>query len=129
MKRISLFAIPVFLGAYSVMSTTAPPEPIEYVQEDVVEDTEPALVSDDEVQLFIDVYSAMQLDHSLTVDDAVKPHNVTVDEFRDIERRVQEKPRLVTKVREALVEQAKQRSAFNEPLGTPPEKAAAPKKN
>lgn len=129
MKRISLFAIPVLLGAYSVMSTTTPPEPIEYVQEEVVEDTEPALVSDDEVELFIDVYGAMQLDHSLTVDDAVKAHNVTVDEFRDIERRVQEKPRLVTKVRDALVEQAKQRSAFNEPIGTPPDKGAEPKKN
>jgi hypothetical protein len=129
MKRMSLLAIPVLLGAYSVMSTTTPPPPIEYVQEEAVDDSEPALVSDHELQVFINVYSSMQLDHSLTVEEAVQKHDVTVEEFRDIERRVQDKPRLVAKVREALIEQAKQRSAFTEPRSQGAEKTPEPKKD
>jgi hypothetical protein len=120
MKRAVLFAIPVVLIAYSVMSRTSP-EVIELVaqEETAVEDSQGEEVSNEELKLYIDVYSAMQQDHSLTVDDAIQAHGVTLEEFRGIERRVQNKTRLVERVRTALVEQAKRRSAFSEPLGPP----------
>ena len=67
-------------------------------------------VSEGEVQLYIDVYSAMQADHALTIDAALIPHNVPLERFRDIERRIQREQRLVDRVRQALLERAKNRS-------------------
>ena len=127
MRRTILLAIPVLLIAYSVMSRTSP-EVIEIVaqQEPAADDTLAEDVSNEELKLYIDVYSAMQQDHSLTVEDALQGHNVTIEEFRNIERRVQSKTRLVEKVRTALVEQARRRSAFSEPLV--PAKPDTPKK-
>jgi hypothetical protein len=109
-----LYAIPIVLGIYSVLPSTEP-EPIHYAQDMQIEDSEPELVSDDELELYIDVYSAMQLDHSLTIDDALRERDMSVEEFRDLERRIQDKERLITKVRETLVEHTKHRSAFSEP--------------
>jgi len=123
MRRAVLLAIPVVLIAYSVMSRTSP-EVMEMVaqQESAVEDAQPEDVTNEELKLYIDVYSAMQQDHSLTVEDALQTHNVTLEDFRNIERRVQSKTRLVEKVRTALIEQARQRSAFSEPMApTKPE--------
>jgi hypothetical protein len=111
-----LFAIPVLLGAFSVMSRTTPEAPEHIAQkEPVVEESDADEISDEQLKTYIAVYSAMQLDHSLTLEDALKPHNVTMEEFRGIERHVQNKSRLVAKVRAALLEQATQRSAFSEP--------------
>ena len=126
MRRIVLLAIPVVLIAYSVMSHTSP-EVIEIVaqQDTAVEDTQPEDVTNEELKLYIEVYSAMQQDHSLTVEDALQTRNVTLEEFRNIERRVQTKTRLVEKVRTALIEQARQRSAFSEPMA--PTKPDTPK--
>jgi hypothetical protein len=118
MRRTALLiAIPVVLAAYSVLSRPAP-QVIEIVaqQESVVDDAQSEDVSNDELKVYISVYSAMQQDHSLTVEDALKVHNITLEEFRNIERRVQHKQRLVERVRTALVEQAKRRSAFSDPL-------------
>ncbi len=120
MRRVILFAIPVLLGAFSVMSHTSHEAPEPIAQSDTAESpaAEPEDVSDEQLQTYVAVYSAMQLDHSLTLEDALEPHKMSLDEFRGIERRVQSKSRLVTTVREALLEQAKQRSAFSEPRGT-----------
>jgi len=117
MRRVILFAIPVLLGAFSVMSRTSPDAPEHMAQkEPVVEQSESEDdVTDEQLKTYIAVYSAMQLDHSLTLEDAIKPHNMTLEEFRGIERHVQTKTRLVAKVRAALLEQATQRSAFSEP--------------
>lgn len=121
MKRVFLYAVPLLLGAFAVMSRT-PPEASETLaqgdqEEIVVDETLPDTVTDEQLQVYIDVYSAMQMDHSLTLEDAIVPHHLTMDEFRSIERRVQNKSRLVTKVRAALLEQATKRSAFSEPRG------------
>lgn len=119
MKRVILFAVPVLLAAFSVMSRTSPHDvaaPLAQQEEEViVEQPGPDDVTDDELEMYIDVYSAMQLDHSLTLDDVLRSRNLTLDEFRGVERRVQNKSRLVAKVRDALLEQATQRSAFSEP--------------
>jgi hypothetical protein len=81
-------------------------------------------VTDSELQTFIGVYSAMQLDHDLQIEQAVEPHHLTVDEFRQLERRVQAEQRLVDKVRQALLAQANSRPALasgaaDTPIETP----------
>jgi hypothetical protein len=82
-------------------------------------------VSVTELQLYIDVSTAMQADHSLTLDQALVQKNVTLDQFRSIERRIQREDRLVRKVRDALAAQAKQRSAEIAPLAANPAPPAA----
>jgi hypothetical protein len=118
-RRVILYAIPVLLGAFSVMSHAPDETPQQFVQNEEVVDEQPGPddVTDEQLQTYIAVYSAMQLDHSLTLEDALTPHELTLEEFRSIERRVQTKSRLVAKVRDALLEQATQRSAFSEPRG------------
>ena len=121
MRRAFLYAIPLLLGAFSVLSRTESPDAAERIVQSVPAAEEPESdenVTDEQLKTYIDVYSAMQLDHSLTVEEAIKPHNVTLQDFRNIERHVQNKSRLVAKVRAALLEQATQRSAFSEPHGT-----------
>ncbi|MDX2170316.1 MAG: hypothetical protein SF182_24805 [Deltaproteobacteria bacterium] len=82
-------------------------------------------VSAGELQLYIDVSTAMQADHSLTLDQALAQKNVSLDQFRNIERRVQRDDRLVRKVRDALAAQAKQRAAGVAPLAANPAATAA----
>ena len=77
-------------------------------------------VTEADIELYIAVYSAMQSDHGLTIDDALATRKVTIEEFRDVERRVQTDQRTVDKVRLALLNQAKSRN------WGPPGIAAAP---
>jgi hypothetical protein len=79
-------------------------------------------VTPEELQLYIDVYTAMQADHDLTLDQVLATKNVSLQQFRSVERRVQQQDRLVHKVREALTAQAKARADQIAPLaasGTP----------
>jgi len=82
-----------------------------------------------ELQLYIDVYTAMQADHDLTLDQVLATKNVTLEQFRSVERRVQQQDRLVHKVREALTAQAKARADQIVPMAaqTPGTPAATPK--
>jgi hypothetical protein len=72
----------------------------------------PPKVSDLALETVIGVYSAMQMDHDLTIERALEPHALTVESFRQIERRVQAEQRLVDKVRQALLVQVQSRSVF-----------------
>ena len=85
---------------------------------------EPATPKDDvtpaELQLYIDVYTAMQADHDLTLDQVLATKNVSLADFRNIERRVQQQDRLVHKVREALTTQAKKRAEEIAPMAARP---------
>lgn len=85
---------------------------------------EPATPSDevtlDELQLYIDVYTAMQADHDLTIDQVLAQKSVTLEQFRSIERRVQLQDRLVHKVRDALTAQAKARADQIAPMAARP---------
>lgn len=86
-------------------------------------------VSEAELDRYIAVYKAMHADHSLTIDEAVRPHGITVEEFRALERRIQENHRLVEKVREALLEYARANSAMAlVPTPTPTKEAPAGKR-
>lgn len=120
MKRVFLYAIPILLAAFAVLSRTSPEPPETFAQGDeeqevIIEETVSDDVTDEELELYIGVYSEMQADHSLKLEDAITPYNITTEDFRGIERRIQNKSRLVTKVRAALLEQATQRSALTEP--------------
>jgi hypothetical protein len=66
-------------------------------------------VSASELQMYIDVYAEMQGDHAVTVDQALAQRSMALGEFRSLERRIQRQERLVRKVREALLAQAKAR--------------------
>ena len=85
-------------------------------------------VTPSELQLYIDVYTAMQADHDLTLDSLLAEKGVPLAQFRNIERRVQKNDRLVHKVREALQAQAKARAEalapgsvrVDAPTGQPP---------
>jgi hypothetical protein len=89
--------------------------------------SEPPPVSDDEIELYIKVYNSMQDDHDLNIENAIQPHKISLENFRAIERRIQSQPRLVEKVREALLEHAKQSSVLARSLATrtPPQTPSA----
>ena len=80
-------------------------------------------VTPSELSTYIDVYTAMQADHDLTLDAVLAQKNITLADFRNIERRVQKQDRLVRKVRDALQAQAKARA---EALAAPGARAEAP---
>ena len=88
-------------------------------QAEEVGDSEPPSVSESDLQLYIKVYSAMQEDHDLTIENAIRPHNISLDDFRQLERRIQSQPRLVDRVRQALLEQVKANSTFALATATP----------
>lgn len=75
------------------------------------EETDVHAVTDAELALYIEVYGAMQADHGLAIEDALASRQVTIEQFRSIERRVQHQQRTVDRVRQALLEQAKARAA------------------
>jgi len=80
--------------------------------------------------MYIDVYKAMQSDHDLTIETAIQPYHVELEEFRQIERKIQNQPRLVDRVREALLEHVKAHSAFAQALASPTAAATpTPKKH
>lgn len=83
-------------------------------------------VTPEELQLYIDVYTAMQANHDLTLDEVLATKNVTLAQFRNVERRVQHQDRLVHKVREALTAQAKARADQIAPLAAAQATAAPP---
>jgi uncharacterized membrane protein YgaE (UPF0421/DUF939 family) len=77
-----------------------------------VDDVSPA-----ELELYIDTYTAMQANHDLTLETVLAQKGVSLEQFRNIERRVQRQERLVRKVREALQTQAKARTDAVAPPG------------
>jgi hypothetical protein len=76
-------------------------------------------VSDAELETYIAVYKAMQEDHGIDIEDAVRTHSMDLETFRALERRIQANPRLVEKVREELLAFARARSALALSVATP----------
>ena len=91
-----------------------------------VEEDESSTVTDAELQTYIKVYTAMQDDHDLVIDNAIKPHNLSLEEFRELERRIQDQTRLVDRVREALLEDRRAHSVLAGPAATPPPQITPP---
>jgi GTP cyclohydrolase I len=87
------------------------------------EENEVDHVSANELTLYIDVYTSMQADHDLTLDTVLAQKGTSLEQFRNIERRVQKQERLIRKVRDALQAQAKART---DAIAPPAARAEAP---
>ena len=112
-KRLRLLTLLCVLVLVGVLATVFHP------QAEEVSDSEPPSVSESDLQLYIKVYAAMQDDHDLTIDNAIKSSQMSLDDFRQLERRIQNQPRLVERVREALLERVKANSTFALSTATP----------
>lgn len=105
------------------------PHLVDVTDNSAIPGAEEATVSETQLQLYIDVYKAMQTDHGLEIEQAIAGRNISLDEFRRLERQIQSKTPLVEKVRTALLEHAKQQAVFA--LNGPPSPTtahSAPKK-
>jgi len=112
-KRIRYVLLLLALAAVGVSVAVFRP------QAEELEENETPTVSESDLQLYISVYSAMQENHDLTIDSALAPHQMALDDFRQLERRIQGQPRLVERVRQALLDQAKAHSAFAQAVASP----------
>ncbi len=103
------FGAAVAIGISVFGGMGSPDAAIQAQETPEVDDTR---VTEAELDLYIEVYRAMQVDRSLKIDQALADRDLTLAEFRSIERRVQEQARLIKRVREALLEQAKENAAL-----------------
>jgi len=113
MKRVRYVLLLVALATVGICVAVFRP------QAEELEDSEAPTVSESDLQLYISVYSAMQENHDLTIDNAIAPHQMSLDDFRQLERRIQDQPRLVERVRQALLDQAKAHSVFAQAVASP----------
>ena len=72
-------------------------------------------VSEAELETYIEVYTSMQSDHSLTMDAALAERALELKEFRLLEQRIQRQERLVRNVRQALLDHAKAQGGNTKP--------------
>ena len=112
-RRLRLLLLLCVLAAVGVLATVFHP------QAEEMGESEPPSVSETDLQLYIKVYAAMQEDHDLTIDNAIKPYQMSLDDFRQLERRIQNQPRMVERVRQALLEQVKASSTYAQSTATP----------
>ena len=69
-------------------------------QDDSTADEE--AIPTDQVEKYIAVYSAMQKNHSLSVDQAASREGLTVDQFRTLEDKIERNPVVHERVLDAL---------------------------
>lgn len=119
-KRIRFVVLLTFLGALGVLVAALRP------QAEEVEENEAPAVSESDLQIYIKVYTAMQEDHDLVIDNAIKPYQISLDDFRQLERRVQGQSRLVDRVRQALLDSAKAHSVFAQAVAATPTPQSTP---
>ena len=74
--------------------------PTMFAQDDSVSDED--AVPTDQVDKYIAVYSAMQKNHGLTIDQAAPKQGLTVDEFRTLEDKIARNPVVHQRVLDAL---------------------------
>jgi len=123
-RNIMLIAI-IVAGLIGFLTVGAPPVEIGEPVAQLVAGPPPKPVSDEELDIYLVVYKAMQSDRNLMIDAALVPHAMSLEDFRDIERRIQMRTTLVDRVRRELLAHAEEISIF-EP-GTPTEtETAAP---
>jgi hypothetical protein len=118
-KRLRFLLLVLAIGTFGVMVFVFHP------QAEEVEHTEPPPVSESDLQMYIKVYTAMQDDHDLNIEEAIRPYNTSLDDFRQIERHIQGESRLVERVRQALLEHVQEHSVLARSM-TPPSAAPTP---
>jgi hypothetical protein len=74
------------------------------------EDSETPEVPPAQVEQYVKVYQSMQQNRSLTVDQAAAAQHLTVDQFRDIETRIEKDGVLRERVRRELLKTAQEKS-------------------
>jgi len=109
-----MIAAIVIAGAIGFLSLPIPPG-AQSPQVQFVPGPPPRPVENEELETYIEVYKSMQSNRDLTIDAAVEPHGLTVEGFRDIERRVQMRSTLVDRVRRELLAHAEASSIFAPP--------------
>jgi hypothetical protein len=67
-------------------------------------------ISTDQIEKYVSVYKAMQRNRSLTVDQAAAQQGLTVEQFRDLENRVQRDDAALQQARDELQAAAKMES-------------------
>ena len=75
-RRLRLVTLLCALAAVGVLATVFRP------QAEEVSESEPPSVSESDLQLYIKVYAAMQDDHDLMIENAIKPSQMSLDDFR-----------------------------------------------
>lgn len=105
---ITAIVVAGLIGFFTVSQT----ELVQTQRVQLVPGPPPKPVENHEIELYIEVYKAMQSDRDLVIDEAVQRHGVSLDAFRDIERRVQMRTTLVDRVRRELLAHAEQSSIF-----------------
>jgi hypothetical protein len=89
------------------------------------QDAENNEVSPAQVEQYLKVYKAMQRDRTLTVEQATAAQHLTVEQFRDIEARIERDGVLRERVRRELLKTAEQKSNA---LKLKPQSAPSPSK-
>lgn len=100
----SMIVAPGFAPASTVQARSRFPHPLQLAQEDAPDE---APVSSDQMNKYIAVYTAMQRDRNLTVDQAASKQGLTVEQFRDIENRIERNPVAHEHVLDALKKASK----------------------
>jgi hypothetical protein len=67
-------------------------------------------VSADQVEKYVNVYQAMQRDRTITVEQAASRQHLSVEQFRDIESRIERDGVLRERVRRELLKTAQEKS-------------------
>lgn len=86
-------------GPAQPSSAPSHPAAIQFAQAGGEDDTPPP---SDQVDKYIAVYSAMQHNHNLTVEQAARKQGLTVAQFRSIEDRIERNPVVHDRVMQAL---------------------------
>ena len=115
MNRLSRILRPLFLIAATVVATEwlhqrfGSPHDRGLPELDSLSDligAPPDAVTEAEFERYTRVLEGMQADHTLSVEHAAERESVTLEQFRELERRVQRNDALVERVREALKRKA-----------------------
>ncbi len=88
------------------------------LSQETLSDDENAIPSE-QVDKYIAVYTAMQRDHTLTVEQAAERQGLTITAFRQLENRIERNSVVHERVLEALRSAAKERSKDEPPAEKP----------
>ena len=77
-------------------------EPATAVAQDDSDDADSGDVPTSQVDKYISIYAAMQKDHNLTLDQAASKQGLTVEQFRNLENKIEGDDALRERVRKAL---------------------------
>ena len=102
---VSISASAMVIGVFSTFANAEPSHhhqyrAIELAQDDAPEDD--TAIPGDQVDKYIAVYSAMQKDHSLSVDSAASKQGLTVAQFRALEDKIEQNPVIHQRVLDSL---------------------------